>query len=466
MPRRPRRRPGPGWIGGACLLSLALPFAGAATPDPAGQPGSPIRVGEDRPVPVGGPDVPLVEPHLSVDPRDGDHWVAGVIALTKTDLSETDCAALTTFDGGRTWKRRDLGLKDCADPWTAILPGGTVVLAVLGKDQMLIYRSEDGGRTWSGPPLGLGEGHDHETLAVDRTSGPRSGSVYALSVQPSVEPASGKPRDAVFIARSDDGGKSFGEPTRVFPSNLGFNTLTGAVLSDGTLAVSYADFQRPGLEGTLWLEHGRSWLVISRDGGRTFSGAIWIGDGCGRSFPVLAADESRGPFRDRLYWLCNGRGEGRTVTPDFEQILLQRSADRGERWSDAVRVNAGSGRRPYVRTAAIALDGAGAVAVSWYDGRNEKEKVKTVFQCLDVYVAISRDGGESFLPEVRVSSQSGCADVTANGKGRYRWPAGGDYSGLAARPGGGFQLLWSDARDGPYRLRTSTVSLTATEGKR
>ncbi len=445
------------------VLSVLVVAVVASGEDPKASVPRAIRVGEDRPVSIGGSVVPLVEPHLSVDARSANHWLVGVIAVSKADLSETDCVALATFDEGMSWSRHDLGLKECADPWTVILSDGTAILSVLSGEELQVYRSADGGKTWNEPPVALEQGHDHETLVVDRTDGPRRGSLYVLSVQSAVEPATEKPRNAVFVARSDDGGRTFVKPTRVFPGNLGFNTLTGAVLADGTLAVSFADYQRPSPEGTVWLERGRAWLLLSRDGGRTFSAPMWICEDCGRSFPVLAADESRAAFRDRLYWLCNGRSDGLTQTPDFERILLHRSADLGEKWSEAVGVNSGSGRRPYMRTAAVAVDGSGAVGVTWYDGRNEKLKIKTVFECLDVYFAVSQDGGASFLPEARVSSQSGCADTPANGTARYRWPAGGDYSGLAARPGGGFQLLWSDSRNGVYQLRTSTVRISDTE---
>ncbi|MGH9367834.1 MAG: sialidase family protein [Thermoanaerobaculia bacterium] len=457
---------GKGVVLGASLLALGIPIAsGAPPPEPTPPAPSVLEVAEDRVVSTGGPDAPLVEPHLSIDPRNADHWLAGAIVISKPDLSAMDCAALATFDGGKTWRRRDLGWSDCADPWTAVLADGTGVLAVLADDKLLVYRSPDGGRTWPFPPVSLGGGHDHETLVLDRTDGEPAGSLYVLSVQSTTEKTTGKRRDAVFVARSDDGGRSFREPTRVVPSNLSFNTMTGAVLSDGTLAVSFSDYERRGPSGPVWLASGRSWLLISADGGATFSAPLWISGACGRSFPSLVADESRGPGRDRLYWVCNGRADGLTPNPDYERILVQFSADRGESWSEPLSINVGSGRRPYVRTAAMAVDRDGIVGVSWYDGRNEREKIKSIFQCTDLFFAASRDGGKTFLPEVRVSTQAGCADSPGNGKARYRWPAGGDYSGLAARPDGGFQLLWADSRDGMYRLRTSTVRVVGAEGR-
>ncbi len=434
----------------AAFLAAALQAGGA----PA------IRVGEDRAVAVAGPPAPapLIEPHLSVHPSNPKHLLAGaIVALTK-DHTTFDCAAFVSFDGGAAWQRRDLGLTDCADPWTAFLPDGTAILSVLGRDALLVYRSADGGRTWS-EPVTLAGSHDHETLAVDASSGPRKGSLYVFSVDSTKEKASGQTRDAVFVARSDDGGRSFGEPTRVFPSSLSINTMTGVVLSDGTLAVSFADYGRASLAGRVWLDAPRAWIVTSPDGGKTFSAPIWMSQACGRSFPFLVADASSGPFRDRLYWTCNGRADGRTALPDYERVSLEYSPDRGERWAEPVRVNSGSGTRPYVRTPAIAVNRDGVVGISWYDGRNEKNRTKSVFQCLDMFFAASLDGGQTFLPEVRVSTQSSCADSPGNGDARYRWPAGGDYHGLVARPDGSFQLLWADSRDGTFKLRTAEVAV-------
>jgi hypothetical protein len=400
--------------------------------------------------------VPLVEPHLAVNPVDGNHLLAASIVLTKPDISETDCASFVSFDGGRNWKRRDLGLKDCADAWVVLRRDGTAFLSVLhGEDALLVYRSSDGGRTWA-EPVSLGGGHDHETLVVDASGGARDGSLYVLSGQSFAEPATGKHRSSVFVARSDDGGKTFRDPTHVFPSNLDTNAMTPVVLSDGTLVVSFTDYQRPSPDGPVWLEPGRCWALASKDGGQTFSVPMMISDVCGRGFPSLAADPSSGPFRDRLYWVCN--------TQLFKDIELHASADRGETWSKPVRVNVGSGRRPYVRTPVIAVNKDGVIGISWYDARNEKLKFKDIYQCVDLYFTASLDGGKTFLPEAKVTSAIGCADTPENGLARARWPAGGDYSGLAARPDGSFQLLWADSRDRMYGLRTAVVTVTGKPG--
>jgi photosystem II stability/assembly factor-like uncharacterized protein len=410
----------------------------------------------DRALPSSANDAPLIEPHLAAHPSDPKRLVAAAIVVSTPDFSRTDCATFSSRDGGATWARKDLGLQNCADPWVAVLPDGAAVLAVLeGEGSLLVYRSGDGGASWA-KTADLGAGHDHETLALDA----KSGALWVLSSQSTTEPASGERRDAVFAARSDDGGRTFAPPVRLFSNNLSMNTMTGAVLSDGSLAVSFTDYARPSeKDAQVWLDPTRSWLTRSYDG-KTFAAPTWVSDACGRSFPELAADASAGASRDRLYFVCNGRANGLSTMPDFERVAISSSGDRGERWSDPSAVN--SNARAYVRNTAIAVNKDGVVGVSWYDGRNEKNRTKQMFSCLDLYFAASFDGGRTFAPETRVSTESSCGDAPDNGAAKYRWPAGGDYHGLVARPDGAFQLLWADSRGGRYRLRTATLSPTGT----
>jgi hypothetical protein len=76
-----------------------------------------------------------------------------------------------------------------------------------------------------------------------------------------------------------------------------------------------------------------------------------------------------------------------------------------------------------------------------------------------VFFTASRDGGETFLPEVKVSSAENCPITPANGEAGWRWPTGGDYHGLAADAAGRFHLVWADSRDGIYQLRTASATV-------
>jgi len=196
------------------LLSATARKSTAQVPLAKSPSDSLIRVGKDRSLSIDLGTFPTVEPYLAADPSNAAHLVAGVAVITKPDVSERSCAALTSFDGGRTWTRHDFPAKECLDPWVVIRPDGSAVLALISRSELLVFRSSDGGTTWSDRPISFGEHHDHGTLAIDTTRGSFGGSVYVVSQQ-IVRDTGDLERFAAFVARSTDAGATFGEPTRV-----------------------------------------------------------------------------------------------------------------------------------------------------------------------------------------------------------------------------------------------------------
>lgn len=438
-----------------CHVTVLIPKALAQTGQPTN---NAITVGEDRVVSVGAADLPIVEPHLAINPKDSSNLLAAAMVITKPDVSSIDCATFTSFDGGRTWKRQDFGLRNSADVWVAFLPDGTAVLGTLeimanGEEQFLIYRSTDGGRTWSSKPVMLGRGHDHPTLVVDSASKQFGGSLYAISGR-SGKSKDGKSRNTVFVARSTDGGASFQEPVQVIASNLSYEANTAAVLSDGTLLVSFADHHRR-TGNRRRLERERDWLLTSSDGGKTFSDPLFISESCSGSggWSSLAVSPSDSAFRERIYHLC--------ASPQFGGIQVRFSDDRGEKWSDAVRPDKPGNVEPYARTPAIAVNKDGVVGVAWYDGRNDPSTIKGTFRCQEIYFTASLNGGETFLPETKVSSQRTCPGSPQDLQTAMRFPAGGEYMGMVTSPDGAFHLLWADNRTGMYQLRLATIKVNA-----
>ena len=103
----------------------------------------------------------------------------------------------------------------------------------------------------------------------------------------------------------------------------------------------------------------------------------------------------------------------------------------------------------------------GVVGVAWYDARNAGERYKHEFVCLEIYFTASLDGGSTFLPEMKVSSEKSCPMRPQNEEVGWRFPAGGDYMGFAAAPDGQFVLLWADSRSEMYQLHTATLKVGA-----
>lgn len=422
----------------------------AAQEPPTGE----IAVGPDHSLRLEAISGPVTEPYLVADQWNPSHLIGAAIAVKTPDLSERSCLVFTTFNGGATWGVHEFPVKDCSDPYAATLPDGSVLVSMLndsGKNVgFLVFRSADGGRTWSEQPLVMPGNHDHGTLVVDLTHGPRTGSTYAVSQGTALD-VSGQPRPATLVARSLDYGKTFADPTPVMLSDLWMTAMNPVVLSDGTLVVPFSTFGRTMADGGFeWLRSELDWMVTSNDGARTFSIPLFVSDACGRTFPVLATDASGGPYHDRLYWVCNDR--------DFRHIYLHYSSDRGKSWSEPVPVNHGSGHDPYVRTPTVAINGNGVIGVSWYDGRDDSGDA--AYRCQELFFSASLDGGQTFLPEVKVSSAKSCPATSGNGQAGRRWPAGRDYHGLAATSDGRFHVLWADSRSGVYELRSATIDVS------
>jgi hypothetical protein len=114
--------------------------------------------------------------------------------------------------------------------------------------------------------------------------------------------------------------------------------------------------------------------------------------------------------------------------------------------------------------------------VIWCDTRNVSD------DDYNLYFAASADGGTSFLPGVKltdeVSHRLGAGNmrispatwkVERETSARMtflspssRWPAGGDYIGLAADADGTFHPLWPDSRSGTFEVYTTQVRVEAT----
>ena len=109
----------------------------------------------------------------------------------------------------------------------------------------------------------------------------------------------------------------------------------------------------------------------------------------------------------------------------------------------------------------MAVNKDGIVGVVWYDGRNDPSPIKGSFRCQDIYFTASLDGGETFLPEVKVSTKRSCPVSPQNVQTALRFPAGGEYIGMSATPDGSFRILWSDNRAGTYQLRFATTKVNA-----
>jgi len=124
----------------------------------------------------------------------------------------------------------------------------------------------------------------------------------------------------------------------------------------------------------------------------------------------------------------------------------------------------------------IAVNSEGVLGVFFYDTDGHPKR-----DAFDVAFTASFDGGQTFLPKKRVSSEASAPfgpgnlrpgpyvmserglAITFFTSGVSRWPDGGDYIGLTADADGVFHPFWSDARSGTYQLYTAAIRAAAGE---
>lgn len=412
--------------------------------------------------PVGG-DVtaPYVEQMLAMNPVDA----ANVVGVSmKAEATGMVTVALSSMDGGRTW--RESTISQCGfDPWVAFLPDGVVLVSCLARgtpDPVLVLRSEDGGQTWEQVftlPLD-GTSFDHPAIVVDTTRGPRRGTVYLVAAQVTRDASRRAALVAPVLASSTDGGRTFSTPVRLQATNVWANILSPVVFADGGMGFAFVDYAldaRAMDRGVVDLTTPRTWWATSVDGGRSLSMPYLVAEIEEMSrWGHAAVDGSAGRFSDRLY----------VVTDDFRDgaggVFVHHSVDRGETWSRPARASRPDGARRVRRHPAASVNSDGVLLVAWFDPREVPGR-----SCWQLLAGASLDGGLTFLDPVPVASQPSCSDQAGNilerPSGPFdvagRWPAGGDYFGLAAHADGSFRALWSDSRTGVFQLWTARIEL-------
>ncbi len=396
----------------------------------------------------------FIEPHLTSDPTNPNRLFAVSFIDSPTPQYKNGdiCAVFSSTDAGDSWTRHDLTCISCADPWVTVTNKGLVFVTALGKHpslpdpeiQLLVFVSSDGGLTWGDVPQSLGRYHD----GTRSIAGP-DGTLYILSGQ-SLRDDAQNLRFSLFIGKAEPGRPHVNAFPRVFPSNLNQVSDGLALLSDGSLVITYDDFQRKANGGFRTragaLKGRRSWAMLSEDGGQSFSMPLFLTETCWTRPTFLAVDSSGGPFQDRLYYICEGDNQ--------RELILTYSSDRGEEWT-TTSIELSADQDGFRTEPQIAVNKQGVLGIAWMDRRDDPSG-----KCYAPYFTTSIDGGQTFSKPIRVSTELSCPDIAQFGAAGRRWNTGGDYFGLSAAADGRFHLLWPDARNGTFELWTTHLSVS------
>ncbi len=282
-----------------------------------------------------------------------------------------------------------------AAPRVAVAPDGTVLVlfvrdsTVAGRrfpaSTLFLARSPDGGRTFGAaarvnPDVGFPSGHTFADLAVapdgtvlvswldgtkadawTRDHPEPSGAAHGAMADEH-HGATGHggqgPGSSLVVARSSDGGATFGAPTEVAGNVCPCCRTALDVGPDGAARVVWRH---------LWAGGERDpAIATSRDGGRTFGAPVrvhadrWAIDGCPHAGPSVAADADG---RVHVAWFTGAEGRA--------GLWHAVSTDGGMTFAAPTPLDAGA---PLGQTRA-ARDGAGRVWLAWEDRRTARTRL-------------------------------------------------------------------------------------------
>jgi hypothetical protein len=476
-------------------LSVLTPTAGGA--QARSSDASLITVGPNVYVSEARPDFMQGELILDADPGRPGRLIACSLIFhpERSNKEGWGVVIYLSEDGGRGWAPT-FEERNLMDPTCVYgVDGSAYLLAFVsktGESDQRLYRSLDGGYTWE-PPIHI-RPTDRPYLTVDRTEGKYHGRIYSHGNIGSSRALDGpRPSSGIKLYTSADSGRTFLDPVQRWAPDPHYvlGVGNGVVLSDGTLLMLFGELRdywnpdetgeiRESSIGLAARANARLRIVSSSDGGKTLSPATTVADYHMHAYPWrppagvipwIAADATEGPFRDRLYVVWPDRRSGR------DEIFFTYSTDKGESWSRPVAINDDRARfdpaGPDHFMPVVAVNKHGVVGVGWYDRRESSDNLGWHMR-----FTASLDGGETWLPSVRVSEGEHTftedtywpvrGSVTSGSSGRpglvelsvnqfLIW--GGDTGGLVADPTGTFHMVWPDNRTGVAQLWSAAITV-------
>jgi hypothetical protein len=312
---------------------------------------------------------------------------------------------------------------------------------VRGSRKCAAHVSVDGGRSWApGGDLMVepvtdcgfyGEYGPYATMAFGK-----NGDLYVAFVASEFmnRARNDIPRH-VFLARSEDGGRSF-DTTKVFDApdgnpDLGLNKGPMVAVDPNAPERVYVGW-RQGIFAANSKEKLKSNVAASADGGRTFGPPMELTDERGGDYPGIAVD-GEGTVHV-VYWTRTfPPGASNTPGPP-RPIQYVRSTDRGRTWSKGEVIDPGNQSTP--RPPLLAADPkSSAVYMVWYSNAEVNNQAPGFEGFHDVFLRASGDGGRTWGERVTVND-----DRTRSNQFE---------PGVSVAPNGRLDIAWYDFRHNP-----------------
>lgn len=334
------------------------------------------------------------EPSICLDPKYPNRIVAG------SNLNDV----YVSSDTGHTWVHSFLSspFGVWGDPTIGVDTSGSFYFFHLSNppspgswiDRIVCQKSTDIGQNWTqGTFTGLnnGKAQDKQWLTVDR----KTNYLY-VSWTEFDHYGTSNPQDSsrILFSKSMDGGNTWSSAKRLNKISGDCvdsdNTTEGAVPCIGPNGEIYVTWAGP--EGLLFdrsLDGGNTWLAEDIKIDDFPTGWDYGISGLGRcnGLPISVCDLSGGLHNGTIYVNWSDQRNGSENT----DVWLSKSTDGGNTWSPAARVNNDTGTRHQFMSWMAIDQATGWLWFVFYDRRNYSDN-KT-----DVYMAVSKDGGDSFV---------------------------------------------------------------------
>ncbi len=284
-----------------------------------------------------------------------------------------------------------------------------------------------------------GANDDRVMLTVDNTSGSYAGRFYAVWTDFT--------DGHIYVARSSDG-VIWSGPADISNHDLVNGAWPAVDPATGDIYVAWTHWDVYP-DGPIDIE-----MTHSDDGGATWNPIVnpmsdqvnprnaTATTNCSR--PALKGNIRYFPYpqiavdRNRVLHAVYSYDPDGYPTGDVVNVYYRRSTDQGATWEPEIQVNDNWNQTDQF-SPALAVGENGDIGVFWYDRR--LDSTNTLY---DRYMALSRNGGQSFEANQRISDES--SPVIPGGPSLATCYHG-DYDGAAAG-GGAFYTVWGDDRRG------------------
>lgn len=458
------------------------------------------------------------EPSIAVDPLDQTHLIAGANdeqqqppcgpgPVRGLDAEPSDCSffpgvgtdgVYTSDDGGATWTNR--GLLDDQQSWKDspyVSDGDPVIVygprpdasgqfsygngtrayyvglagykegaspfpAQKAPELIVVSYSDDGGMTWSAPVRATTKNNpntfnDKNSGWVDKNpDSPYFGNLYVAFTMFRSATATGNGNEPIGVARSTDGGLTFGKPRQLSPAG---NNGTGNGRQGSDIVT--------GPDGTVYVafEQGQSQVVaISRDGGTSYSRPIVMGPVTDIADPIPGANFRTDSFPSIA---ADPRSDSQTVyaswatrTPAGGRIVVVRSVNGGRTWGAPKTVSTAAEGYAFFNGMDVAPDGRVDIAYQALK-TDDPTTFGTGNATIDAYYVGSPAGGNAYSTPVMVSDAS--SDPAASSTNSLTQQFWGDYNTLASGTANAW-FISTDSRNGQGCLAVDTFQHFLVDG--